>query len=203
MIIIGWDVSTAAIGICIKTKENRSVYHVLFPIGKTHLQKHRNALVQIKNFMASVVHQGHPEIAHFVEDRLDGFTGGLTTKHTLMVLAAMNAVVSCALSDYGSVTHIGPNTAKRIMGLKVDKDAGETKKEAVIKLARSADPHFPYRATKAGKFAKGVDDMADAWLLAEAGSKVLSGEASIGPAKKAVGGKGKARRTKNLSGKKV
>lgn len=188
--IVGWDVSTAAIGICVKSDEGETLrFSVIFPKGETHLEKYRSSVDQIDDFMSQYV--GSPElITHVVEERLGGFTGGMTSTQTLMVLAAMNAVISHHLTDTGRVVHIPPVTSKRITGLKVEQ--GETKKEAVVKLARSKEPAFPYKETKAGNWVKGTDDMADAWLLAEAWIRVVRGEATIGQQKKARGRRSKA-----------
>src|SRR6185503_545664 len=100
---------------------------------------------------------------------------------TLMSLAAMNAVVSYILGLHGSVVHIAPISAKRIVGLSVPK--GGDKKAEVIRLVRSREPSFPYSETKAGNYVKGTDDMADAWLNSEAGLRLIRGEAEIGQSK--------------------
>ena len=189
--IVGWDVSTSAIGICVRNDEGKLVeFGVIYPKGETHREKHINAAAQVVNFCKRVC----PKADHFVEERLGGFTGGLTTKQTLMALAAMNAVVSFILSDFGSVTHLPIASVNRITGFKKPKDAD--RKVEVIKLVRSREPLLPYSETAAGNYVKGTDDMADAWMLAEAGTKVLRGEASIGQPKKAPGRKGKARGAK-------
>jgi hypothetical protein len=178
--IVGWDISTSAIGVCVKDDTGQTLeFGVIYPAGVSHPEKHRSAAAQVVNFCKRVC----PLARHFVEDRLGGFTGGLTTRQTLMALASMNAVVSFILSDFGPVVHIPPISAKRIVGLRVPK--GSDKKAAVIGLVRSVEPSFPYRETAAGNAAKGVDDMADAWLLAEAGRMILHGEATLGQGKKA------------------
>lgn len=198
MSIIGWDISTSAIGVCVRKDTGETLgFTVIFPIGETHAQKHISAARQIDDFMTHEALRNDPDggpITHFVEDCLGGFTGGLTTKQTLMKLASMNAVVSFVLARYGHVVHIAPVTTKRITGLVVPK--GGNKKLEVIKLARSREPTFPYAETAAGNWVKGTDDMADAWLLAEAGLKIASGEAAIGQPKKTASGKGKTGRAK-------
>lgn len=189
--ICGWDVSTSAIGVCVKDGSGRTLeFGAIYPVGGTHPEKHRSAAAQVVNFCKRVC----PSARHFVEDRLRGFTGGLTTRQTLMALASMNAVVSFVLADFGPVVHVPPISAKRIVGLRVPK--GGNKKEVVIGLVRSMEPSFPYTETRAGNPAKGVDDMADAWLLAEAGSRLLRGEATLGQGEKTPRGAGKARRRK-------
>lgn len=188
---MGWDISTSAIGVCVRDDDGRTLeFGVIYPAGATHAEKHRNAAAQVINFCRRVC----PNATHYVEERLGGFTGGLTTKQTLMALAAMNAVVSFVLSDFGTVVHIPPITAKRIVGLRVEK--GGDKKLAVIGLVRSLEPSFPYAETAAGNYVRGTDDMADAWLNAEAGLRVSRGEAQIGQSKKAKGDRGKARARK-------
>lgn len=195
--IIGWDISTTAIGVAISRYGHPiDEFHVIFPKGETHLKKWRDATNQVAKLLSKVLHAGSGLVTHVVEERLGGFTGGMTTAQTLMALAAMNAVVSHHISLYGDIIYIPPVTTKRIMRLKELALPGEDKKQTVVRLARSSCPGFPYAETKAGNWKKGVDDMADAWLLAEAGLKVLRGEASIGRPEKTGGRRGKARKAK-------
>jgi len=185
-LIIGWDVSTSAIGICVKDGAGRTLeFGVIYPEGATQHLKQISAARQVDEFCKrmSRVYVAY-DIRHFVEDRLGGFTGGLTTRQTLMSLAAMNAVVSFVLFGHGEVTHVPPISAKRIVGVRVPK--GGDKKAVVVGLARSSEPTFPYAETRAGNPVRGVDDMADAWLLAEAGLKLLRGEATLGQGEKAA-----------------
>lgn len=179
------------------------IFHVIYPEGDTHLKKWRNAVIQVSNFLEAL--DQFTQFTHIVEERLGGFTGGMTTKQTLMALAAMNAVVSTELSYIGEILYMAPVTTKRIMRLKDFTLPGEDKKETVVRLARSSCPNFPYNEKKKGKkepkgkvypWVVGTDDMADAWLLAEAGLKVLRGEASIGRPEKTSSRKGKARGAK-------
>lgn len=194
MTIVGWDISTSAIGVCVRDDDGRTrEFGVIYPAGATHAEKHRSAAAQVTRFCKRVC----PSATHYVEDRLGGFTGGLTTRQTLMALASMNAVISFVLSDFGTVVHIPPITAKRIVGLRVPK--GGDKKIAVIGLVRSLEPSFPYAETAAGNYVRGTDDMADAWLNAEAGLRVSRGEAQIGQPKKAKG-RGGTPRTRKAGG---
>lgn len=192
--IVGWDVSTSAIGICVKDDAGRTLeFGVIRPAGDSHLQKQVSAAAQVDEFCQRMLrNHGIQPISSFVEDRLGGFTGGLTTRQTLMALSAVNAVVSVTLVRFGSVVHVPPISAKRIVGLRVPK--GGDKKAAVVGLARSCEPTFPYSETRAGNHARGVDDMADAWLLAEAGVRLLRREATLAKGDKAPRRVRKARR---------
>lgn len=207
-VTIGWDISTAAIGICVKREDRDYEFHVIFPKGDTALEKWQSAASDVKEFVDSwLCRNGDIDsVAHIVEQRLGGFTGGLTTKQTLMALAAMNAVVSVTLSHFGEITYILPVTAKALTKFKDKQKDGEDKKETVVRLAKAACPGFPYKEKKvSGKpkkgkgktypWVKGVDDMADAWLLVEA-YWAQKDKASSEQSKEAAGRKGKARRAK-------
>ncbi len=190
--IVGWDISTAAIGICVRDDEGTVLeFGVIYPKGESHGQKHRDAAAQVVNFCKRICPQG---ASHFVEERLGGFTGGLTTRQTLMALAAMNAVISFVLAEFGPVTHITPATVNRITKFK--KPKGADRKVEVVKLVRTREPTFPYRETAEGNLAKGVSDMADAWMLAESGLRVTRGEATVGQPPKAKGDKRPPRKRK-------
>lgn len=210
MVVIGWDVSTAAIGICVKREGKEHEFHVIFPKGDTALAKWRDARQQVEYFMEAFDDDddsvNRHKVQHVIEQRLGGFTGGLTTKQTLMALAAMNAVVSTELSYSGEIEYILPVTAKALTKFKEKQKDGEDKKETVVRLAKAACPGFPYKEKKvSGKpkkgkgktypWVKGVDDMADAWLLVEA-FQAQKDKASSEQSKKAASGKGKARRAK-------
>lgn len=192
--ILGWDVSTSAIGVCLRDGSGSTVeFGVIYPQGETQHLKQISAARQVDEFCRRVCRTFRVEpssLRHFVEDRLGGFTGGKTTRQTLMALAAMNAVISFVLSGHGTVTHIPPVSAKRIVGLVVPK--GGDKKVEVIRLVRSREASFPYAETAAGNYARGIDDMADAWLNAEVGLRLITGEATLGQSGKAKGGGAKA-----------
>lgn len=187
--LIGWDISTAVMGICVRKDDGTYTFDFRKIKGDTHLLKHRHVVQLIDDFLAD---KPGPHV-HIVEERLGGFTGGLTTKQTLMALAAVNAVASLHLSYTGQVIHLSPIAVKKMVGLVVEKGVPNGKKIAAVGLVRSRHPDFPYAETREGNWVAGTDDMADAWLLAEAGGMILSGEKVIGPKKKAKRRKGKAR----------
>lgn len=191
--IIGWDVSTSFIGICASLPDGTFRYRVIEVKGETMLEKYRYAESSISLFLAGIKAEFEEPRVHIVEDRLGNFSQGKTMQQTLMKLAQMNAVVSHFLDLDGQVIHVHPSRAKSLAGLKVPK--GGDKKAEAIKLVRSRDGSFPYTQTKAGNPKAGVADMADAWLLTIAGTKILGGEAELGQAKEARRGDRKARRT--------
>lgn len=188
-LLIGWDVSTAAIGVCVRTAPDGEIHKldVLFPKGKTHQEKHRDAAKQIRKFMWDLttdIDGWEPkETTHIIEQCLGGFTGGMSSAQTKMALAAMNAVTTFVLTDdWGTAIHILPVTTKAITGLKIlpeEESHKQPKKAAVIRMMRTAIPEFPYQETLGGNWVNGTDDMADAWLLTVAGGKILTGQSKL------------------------
>jgi hypothetical protein len=194
MLICGWDISTSAIGVCVCDRDGTFMEHdLILPKGETHHEKHRDAATRVQQWLAAF---GIKECVHVVEQHLGGFSGGFSSAQTKMALASMNAVISYVLGLHSKVIHILPVTTKAIMRLV--KQDGEDKKDAVVRMFRAAVPSFPYRETKAGNWVKGTDDIADAWLLASAGGRIIRGEASLpsGRKKKTASDKPKARRAK-------
>lgn len=186
MLCVGWDVSTVNIGICaIDLSTNIAVKFKWLPIdGESMIEKYSCAVGQIEQVLLSFNDEYGPERAHFVEDRLGNFSVGATTMQTLMKLAQMNAVVSHRLSSDGPIRHLHPATAKRLAGLKVPK--GGDKKLEAIRLAIS-NGGMVVNLTKKGNYSRGTDDMADAFLLAVAGTKLLTGEAELDGEREARG----------------
>lgn len=151
-------------------------YNAIPIIGDDMVEKYRCAVGHVSVELEFLSNGWGPERAHFIEERLGNFTSGMTTMQTLMKLAQMNAVITHRLSVDGPVKHIHPATAKRLAGLKVPK--GGDKKAEAVKLAAGVGG-LVLNLTKKGNLVRGTDDMADAWLLAVSGAKLLSGEASI------------------------
>jgi hypothetical protein len=204
-VIIGWDVSTTAIGVCM-TKEGLSSFHVIFPEGDSAESKHRHAAGCVSDLLTGFS-LDPCRTTHVVEDRLQGFTKGLTTMHTILSLTAMNAVVSYVLSSFGRVLKVHPSTVKSFFGLRPPKDVTLKKlynpKEAAVKLVMERVSNFPCDRTKGGNLSKGVSDMADAWILAEFGRCFPAGKVNVGHSKKTRTHKRKARRSREQRREKV
>ena len=192
MLILGWDVSTAIIGVCIMDCDTGSArYQDIHLSGASLLGRYHEAVVAIDELVANLP---GPRL-HVIEDRLGNFSPGKTMQQTLMKLAQMNAVVSYHLSLDAAVVHVHPSTAKRIAGLRVPK--GGDKKALAIALAREQDPSFPYAETKGGNPVAGIADMADARLLAVTGCKITRGEATLDKGTEASGRRRRPRATKD------
>lgn len=176
-IFVGWDVSTSIVGICILMPDKTQIWKTIdLRKAKTLSKKYvllEKGIREIKEIL------GDKDVVNVIEERLAGFSGGFTSKNTLLMLAAMNAVATYVIeSNWKNETmRLAPISTKSIVGLKVPK--GGNKKEEAVKLVRKLCDTFPYKSKKKttkpentlGNWVDGTDDMADAYLLALAGSK--------------------------------
>lgn len=188
-VFVGWDCSSAIIGVCVLDGDEVKFWKTInLSVVKTMSEKYKLARLGIIDVFGSLDCLGVSKHAvHVVEERLGGFTGGFTTQQTLMTLAAINAVCTAKIeqmSDRECLRYL-PVTVKATVKLHVPKKG--SKKEAAVKFCidRLGDK-FPYIAKKKtkkqpyteGHWVDGVDDLADAYLLALTGQKKTDGTRS-------------------------
>lgn len=175
----GWDVSTAVIGVCAVSNTGPVLWNTIdLRRFDDMIEKYRHARNSICAILNDRLFVGC-EVDHTIEDRLGGFTRGMTNQNTLLKLSAMNAVVTSFIDTYGSnqsIRHLLPRTVMKHVGLKAQK--GEDKKKIAVEFARKetvdcVNPFVP-EYTKGGNFKPGVTDLADAYLLARAGLNICS-----------------------------
>lgn len=174
------------VGICVLDEKLEPLYWGTINLSKfdTMIEKYHFLWDEIEKVLQLVkLNECENDcILNVIEDRLGGFSGGMTTQNTLMKLASINAVATFIISKLQSgqkIMHLAPVTVKSLVGLKVPK--GGDKKQEAIKIA-SKVKGFPLEFKKSNKKhmekqnfkptpKTGVDDMADAYLLAFAGYK--------------------------------
>lgn len=184
MMIWGWDVSTAVIGLTVLDEAGRFVtakYLDMRSDGRSVQEK----CGEFRAFYESMLEELDPESdvaihKHFVEDRLSGFRMGGSNANTIMKLAEMNAVVCWILlndrmttSYVVSVEKIHTSTIKSAMakiGLVIPKKTPrEKKKKLTLEFVRKVEPTFPVELSKQDNPKPPCYDMADAWAVAKAG----------------------------------
>lgn len=176
--ICGLDISTSCIGICIKDFENKKVYFENFkPKGEDWIDKSSST----RDYLLKLtVDYDIKKI--FIEENLQAFRPGLSSAKTLMSLARFNGIVSFLVKDIFSIKpeFINVNSARKDLGIKIDRKSELSTKEQVFKWVEERN-NFPWptRVLKSGK-RKGqtilcdeVYDMADAYVIASAGEKLL------------------------------
>ena len=146
-------------------------------MGYINLSKHKglfNKAAQIQTALLKV-NQKY-DIDHVVvEENLQAFRPGLSSAKTLMTLAQFNGVVSWICHDSMSVPvhRMNVNTARKTIGLKIDRKSSLTTKEQVLRYVSSIEEKitWPTKIVSRGKF-KGTTrviseayDMADAYVV--------------------------------------
>ena len=115
----------------------------------------------------------------YIEDTLQSFSRGLSSARTLMQLSRFNGIVS---NIAFRITRIKPvfinvNTARKILGIKIDKNSDKDKKEQVMDWvdADLGGYNWPTKIISRGpnkghvKYEKFCYDIADAYVICKAG----------------------------------
>jgi|694.fasta_scaffold94924_3 hypothetical protein len=170
--ILGLDVSTSSTGWSIIDDSGKLIS--MGSIGLSHLpdlyEKSDAVGMVLKHLDVSPTHI-------FVEQNMLGFRAGASSANTLITLARFNGIVSNkAYEVFGVKPVVIPvRTARSKTGVKIEK--GQDPKQAVIAWLQVQEPdyRFPTRVIKTGKrkgevvLDHGVDDAADAYVMARAG----------------------------------
>jgi Holliday junction resolvasome RuvABC endonuclease subunit len=170
--ILGLDVSTSSTGWAILDDSGN-----LVEMGSFNLAKHEDLFDK-----AHAVREGLLELRSkyqvsktSIEEPLQGFRRGMSSAHTLLTLARFNGIVSWLAYDVFNVKPIffDSSTARRGLGIKIDK-ARDTKDQIMEWVEVVTGKELPKRVAKVGKkkgmtlFAAGVNDAADAYVMARA-----------------------------------
>jgi hypothetical protein len=115
----------------------------------------------------------------YIEDTLQSFSRGLSSARTLMQLSRFNGIVS---NIAFRITRIKPvfinvNTARKSLGIKIDKNSSKDKKEQVMDWVDSdlGGYNWPTKIISRGpnkghvKYEKFCYDIADAYVICKAG----------------------------------
>lgn len=166
--ILGLDVSTSIIGVCL-LKDNKIVKADYIDLRKTTGLLHKAQVVEdyINHNLK------HVEIEHiFIEQALMFFRRGGSTAKTMAILQNFNGVVSwlCFKMLDLEPQYITPISARSKCGIKVPR--GKKAKEVVMEHFLESK-EFTIDYTRYGNVQKYCYDIADAVVVARAGSKII------------------------------
>lgn len=166
--ILGLDVSTSIIGVCL-FKDNKVVKADYIDLRKVSGLLHKAQAVEdyINNNLKEI------KIEHiFIEQALMFFRRGGSTAKTMAILQNFNGVVSwlCFKLLELEPQYITPISARSKCGIKVPR--GKKAKEVVMEHFLETK-EFPIDYTRYGNVQKYCYDMADAVVVAKAGSKII------------------------------
>ncbi len=173
--ILALDISTSCTGYCLFDENG------LVDIGSINLSKHKGLYEKASYVKEGILNlsKKHTIKEVVVEENLQAFRPGLSSAKTLMTLAQFNGVVRwiCHENLSVSVEAINVNTARKSVGLKIDKkDKSKTTKEKVLEWVSTDDRSikWPTKILKSGpnkgqkRICGEAYDMADAYVIGKA-----------------------------------
>lgn len=170
--ILGLDVSTSSTGWSVLTDDG-----LLIELGAFKLTNHESIFTK-----ATAVRNGLIELSRkyeiqkiAIEEPLQGFRRGMSSARTLLTLARFNGIVSWQANELFGVEPIFYNStyARKGLGIKLDKSR-DTKDQIMEWVEVVTGNPLPKRVATTGKkkgmtlFASGVNDAADAYVMARA-----------------------------------
>lgn len=166
--ILGLDVSTSIIGVCL-LKDNKIVKADYIDLRKVSGLLHKAQAVE--NYINNNLKEVKIEYI-FIEQALMFFRRGGSTAKTMAILQNFNGVVSwlCFKLLELEPQYITPISARSKCGIKVPR--GKKAKEVVMEHFLESK-EFPIDYTRYGNVQKYCYDMADAVVVAKAGSKII------------------------------
>ncbi len=165
--ILALDISTSITGYCILDDQ-----HYTVKLGAWDL-RNKNKFQDIfakADFIHGALQTLDCEFERvFIEKSLQSFRSGLSSAHTISLLAGFNATISWFCHTlHKKPEYIAAPTARRLCGIKVPK--GIKAKEMAVKYAIKTEPLFQPTYTPKGNLRPVYYDMADALVIARAGA---------------------------------
>lgn len=178
---IGLDISTSIIGMSLFLGDKLvKLMHVDLTKTKCMFDKASKFEEEFKQKILEDISGDLLDIKHiYIEDTLQSFSRGLSSARTLMQLSRFNGIVS---NISFRITRIKPvfinvNTARKSLGIKIDKNSSKDKKEQVMDWVSDdlGGYNWPTKIISRGpnkghvKFEKYCYDIADAYVICKAG----------------------------------
>tara|TARA_Y100001958_G_C21014096_1_gene393084 strand:+ start:109 stop:660 length:552 start_codon:yes stop_codon:yes gene_type:complete len=173
--ILALDISTSCTGWCV-FDENE-----LRGSGYIDLSKHKGMYEKAGKVKTALLHLTvlYPYTKVVVEENLQAFRPGLSSAKTLMTLAQFNGVVRwiCYSDLNAEVESINVNTARKTVGLKIDRKSKKKTKDQVCEWVKSENCkdelkiEWPMKTLKSGpnkgqiRMCNEAYDVADAYVI--------------------------------------
>lgn len=183
--ICGLDISTSCIGISI-VSGGRLVHSEAIDLCAETSKT--SSLLERAEFFGSVFYQlkNRYDIRHlFIETPLMRFLPGKSKADTIIKLASFNGMISFITYDVLAIhpTYLNVKNARALYGAVIPRGtkAKEVKKLIIETVVEKEKTAFSVgELTKFGNYKKGIDDKADAVVIARAGEFLLKNEENEG-----------------------
>ena len=178
---IGLDISTSIVGMSLFLGENLvKLMHVDLTKTKCMFDKASKFEEEFKQKIFTDVEGNNLDIKDiYIEDTLQSFSRGLSSARTLMQLSRFNGIVSNIVFRITKIkpVFINVNTARKSLGIKIDKNSDKDKKEQIMDWvdADLGGYNWPTKIISRGpnkgrvKYEKFCYDIADAYVICKAG----------------------------------
>ena len=178
---IGLDISTSIIGMSLFLNNKLvKLMHVDLTKTKCMFDKAKKFEEEFIEKICKDISDNTLDISNiYIEDTLQSFSRGLSSAKTLMQLSRFNGIVS---NIAFRITRIKPvfinvNTARKSLGIKIDKNSSKDKKEQIMEWVDSdlGGYNWPTKIISRGpnkgrvKYEKFCYDIADAYVICKAG----------------------------------
>ena len=162
--ILGLDVSTSRIGWAVVNDKQELVDSNFFKTNKNHSLEER--AVEVKENIIDPIMALHDITEIRIEEPFMMFSGGKTTARTMSSLQRFNGMVSLVAHQAlgRPATLVGATTARSRCGIKVPR--GTKAKQVVMMWCASEYDNFIMEYTRHGNPKPGLDDEADAIIVA-------------------------------------
>ena len=178
---IGLDISTSIVGMSLFLGDNLvKLMHVDLTKTKCMFDKASKFEEEFKQKIFTDVEGNNLDIKDiYIEDTLQSFSRGLSSARTLMQLSRFNGIVSNIVFRITKIkpVFINVNTARKSLGIKIDKNSDKDKKEQIMDWvdADLGGYNWPTKIISRGpnkgrvKYEKFCYDIADAYVICKAG----------------------------------
>ena len=179
MYVLGLDISTSCTGIAILHHSGK--LQQLNYVDLTKCSTYWDKVDLFRQEMKKIILElNGPIQSIYIEESLQRFRSGMSSAKTLSTLTKFNGVVSFIARELTGVEpdYFNVNTARKSVGISVKR--GESAKEVVQEWVKTQiDFNWPTKILKSGPRKgkevelKSCEDMADAYLIAAAGIKLV------------------------------
>jgi len=179
--IVGLDISTSIIGMSLFKNNNLvKLMHVDLTKTKCMFDKANKFEEEFNQKILTDIEGNSLKISEiYIEDTLQSFSRGLSSARTLMQLSRFNGIVSNISFRMTKIkpVFINVNTARKTLGIKIDKNSNKDKKEQIMEWVDSdlGGYNWPTKIISRGpnkghvKYEKFCYDIADAYVICKAG----------------------------------
>lgn len=173
---LGFDISTSIIGITLfKKRKFYKFFNIDLRKTKCMFEKSSRVeklLLEIKSEVCNVNKV-------YIEDILQSFSRGMSSSKTITQLARFNGIVSFLIFKIFSLTpeYINVNTARKTLGIKIDKNSSKDKKLQVLEWVDKdlGGYNWPEKIISRGpnkglvKFENFCYDISDSYVICKSG----------------------------------